>query len=615
MTDSAGSSQIWTASDLAVEAERSQQVISAVRLHERWHVLSRYGDDIWVLVGGTTNITEADRRLDFRKIPSCFADSLKAMLFRYMRHGRKGRAAPGPVWVRRTFMNAKPFCRFLTSVGLTSFGDVTREVAIAYVESCRRERSRFGRPLSSGALENRLSTIEALYELSQYCDVRFPEHPWPETTAKLLSVHSATSKSTRSAAKTPIIPDEILAELFKAAWRVVDGAGRILELRDGLTEVARHHARKSQSTISHYQKRYLLKHGWNRTVQDLNSEVNDVRIACYIVIASVSGCRNHELAYVQRGACRPGFLPSGEHVWWLGSMSTKTGAGRTEWMVPEIAVKAVEVMEKWALPYQQRIRDEVARQIATNGPPAAITELERHAGALFLGNQNGKIRTLSAVHCSRLLRDFARRAKIDWKLASHQFRRTFAVYAARSCYGDLRYLREHFKHWSIDMTLLYAANDSMEADLLEEVGDELDAIHQGEVGSWLERGTKLCGGTGRAIVRFRDQVPIELYGDRRRMVAILSENVSIRSTGHGWCTAASGRECLGATKLEPLRCVTCSHSVIGRQHVDFYRRMRTDLLEVLALGDIGAPGIARVQDGIARCDKVLDELADYEGAR
>ncbi|MDB5935350.1 MAG: hypothetical protein JWQ01_2694 [Massilia sp.] len=49
------------------------------------------------------------------------------------------------------------------------------------------------------------------------------------------------------------------------------------------------------------------------------------------------------------------------------------------------------------------------------------------------------------------------------------YKRLTACYAARSQFGDLRYLRDHFKHWSLDMTLGYAMNESQEMELYLEI--------------------------------------------------------------------------------------------------------------------------------------------------
>jgi integrase len=54
-----------------------------------------------------------------------------------------------------------------------------------------------------------------------------------------------------------------------------------------------------------------------------------------------------------------------------------------------------------------------------------------------------------------------------YPLHAHQFRRTYARYVARAELGDLLTLRDHFGHWSIDMTTYYAdgAPDTFETDV------------------------------------------------------------------------------------------------------------------------------------------------------
>lgn len=63
-----------------------------------------------------------------------------------------------------------------------------------------------------------------------------------------------------------------------------------------------------------------------------------------------------------------------------------------------------------------------------------------------------------------------------YPLHTHQFRRTYAYFVARSELGDLLTLRDHFGHWSLDMTTYYAdgATDDFESDveLLEMVAKE-----------------------------------------------------------------------------------------------------------------------------------------------
>ena len=70
--------------------------------------------------------------------------------------------------------------------------------------------------------------------------------------------------------------------------------------------------------------------------------------------------------------------------WWLRLHSTKTGEGRTQWMVPEAAVTALRVMESWAQPYQALIDAENAQRRSVDPSDPEIAEAERHRRAVFL---------------------------------------------------------------------------------------------------------------------------------------------------------------------------------------------------------------------------------------
>jgi len=59
-----------------------------------------------------------------------------------------------------------------------------------------------------------------------------------------------------------------------------------------------------------------------------------------------------------------------------------------------------------------------------------------------------------------------------------EFRRTFAANVAGPILGDLVYLKHHYKHWSLDMTALYALNTQQEQELFGEV---LHAVREKKV--------------------------------------------------------------------------------------------------------------------------------------
>jgi len=281
----------------------------------------------------------------------------------------------------------------------------------------------------------------------------------------------------------------------------------------------------------------------------------------------------------------------------MRSQSDKTFAGKTEWMVPEAAVEALRIMDRWAVPYQAMLAEELVRRRAADQHDPEIAEAMKHANAVFLGLQlrsDTKVRTLCQLTWNALLKDFARRRGLDWPICTHHFRRKFANYAARSQFGDLRYLREHFKHWSQDMTNDgYALNASQEMELYAEIWDEMESIKLGLAEQWLSPNEPLAGGYGKNLMDWRTRKEtIAIFKDHKTMVASVAESHAIRSNGHAWCTA-DDNQCIGNT-LEKTRCSGCDNAVIGRFHARLYQNLYRDLKDLAGCDDIGKGGRARV---------------------
>jgi hypothetical protein len=227
------------------------------------------------------------------------------------------------------------------------------------------------------------------------------------------------------------------------------------------------------------------------------------------------------------------------------------------------------------------------------------------------GNQ---IRTLSLTAMNGHLKAFAKACELDWNLSSHQFRRQFANYVARSRFGDLRYLKEHFKHWSLDMTTGYALNESQEMALYMEIEDEFEDLKQEVVARWLDRAEPLAGGYGSSIVNWRGRDEnITLFKSHAHMVRSIAESTAIRSNGHAWCTADDNL-CDG-NDVNPSRCGGggeggrgCGSAVIGIQHTSIYVGLYNELKVLENCGDIGEGGLARVRRDLDRCRSVLTTL-------
>lgn len=592
------------------DSERDRLIINADQVDGNWVIISRYGDDVWYLTGFPKNVALSHRRIAFDTVPPVFRQAVKAVFYRYLRRGRDGTDRPRGGTITHLFTALSPFLRHLDSLKLNQLGSVTPIIAATYVTACKAHlQPSNGKPLSASGLRGRYEAVEALYELSQYTEDKLPQHPWPDTSAKAM----AGTLGMPNVGKTPLIPDDVFCTLFEKAHQQVERAKLLLDLRDELDSLASKVGFQKRFDVIRAKNQHLSEVGWEGGLRKFNKSLLDLRTACYIVLASTSGCRNHELANLQSGAHLRTEDDDGTIYHWMRSESEKTDEGIHNWMIPEAGVRALRVMERWATPYQALISDEIIKRRQINPQDPQITEARAHRNSLFLGissSEGIQARTLSNSAWDGVLKAFAKECGLKWKPTSHQFRRKFANYAAHSRFGDLRYLKEHYAHWSMDMTLGYAMDENwgqhLDLDLYAEIQDELEDIKLGIVDGWIGD-ESLAGGYGRAIKGWqREPQNLLIFKDHASMLKSIAESTAIRSNGHAWCTADNDG-CVGNT-LERTRCSGCDHSVIGSAHGPIYQRLYDDLKGLLQCKDIGEGGRQRVERDLNRCREVLVQL-------
>lgn len=591
--------------------ERDTLIVSTRKVDGQWVIVSAYADMVWWLANPTTNSIKAQTKLDFEQIAPAFRDATKAMMYRLIRRGRDQQKRSGTASIVKTFTVIQPFLEFLGSLGIDSLAQATPAVCYQYVDACRRALtnpvSTKRQPLKPSGLYKRFQAVEAIHELSQYSDDPMIRAPWPDTSADRLSGYGRSKRD--SGTQTPLMPDDVFERLYQRAWATIQGAERLLDLRDHLNDMTIEAL--SEGMVLNRKNKALASLGWEHGLKGLRTALLELRTACYVVIASLSGCRNHEMSFVRAGAYYSTVGDEGERYWWMRSKSTKTGVGDTEWMIPEAAALALKTMDRWAAPYQVMLQAEIAAAREQNPRATRIAEAQEHVGAVFVGvdmKQERQVRTLGTRQWNALLKDFARDCHLDWPLATHHFRRKFANYAARSQFGDLRYLKEHFKHWSLDMTLHYALNEAQELTLFLEVEDELEGIKERVSATWLAPDEPLAGGYGNRLVNWRSRSEaITLFKSHAHMVRSIAQSTAIRSNGHAFCTADDNL-CVG-NDVEPTRCAAgCDNAVISRGHATIYQRMYDDLVGLTHLSDIGEGGRARVRRDLERCRRVLADL-------
>lgn len=553
-------------------------VISASMYEDAVVVISRYGDDVWDLrpYFGQSNIPRSMKRISWSSISPGFVTGAKAVLFRYWSIGVPGRTRPGARSVISAFSGLKVFFSWLATRGVQRISDIRTLHVSAFIADCRE------RNVSPKALFAFCRAIELLHILREYSPDPFGCEPWPGTNAT--TVAGLNGPTTLAQLSTQIIPDKVLQVLFQYAERQIAGA------RDHLDE-------RDQGQREPFRDPQLLR----------------IRDAAFFLIGVTSGMRCEELVGVEVDAVRDE-QRDGLTVHWLRSIEHKSARGESEWIVPDIAVTCVRILERWSRPFRERIALEANRlreELDTETDPAArasllcrLGELKADHNRLFLGSSRGDVLAMSANAWRRRMEAFVKEAGVDWKLSPHQLRRTFVVACAHHALGDLVYLKEQLKHHSLDMTAMYACNPKQDESLIDEVLESIRAFKVGVIEHWLNPEALITGAAAETIRANR----VDGIASRRALAEDTADKIAIRATGHGWCLAQDDG-CGGQGLWEKTRCVECSNGLMDERHIAVWRGIYDQQCELLDISDELGPGAARrVVRDLERAERVLRSL-------
>ncbi|MFI9653415.1 hypothetical protein ABGV17_01605 [Guyparkeria sp. GHLCS8-2] len=591
----------------------SNAVIASMELVDgSYHVLSRYGDPVWVLPDSmfSAGVKDNVKKLDFSRIPAPFRETLRFLMARYILVGIEGRDPPRGGTIRGFFVTASQFLTWLEEQDVDRLSDVTPLVSQQYVTFCRRVRNRKGEPLAAQTLTHRFAALEKLHFLSQRYDDPMP-HPWPESSAKHLAGGTGQTRLSGQEAKTQVIPDDILGPLFQSAVEWLDRADEVSQLR---TKIDAWQA----DGMSYWQIRARLqKRGW--TPRQVHDSERFLQSACMCIILVTSGIRVSELCSLESQAAFKTLDDDGDPFYWMRGLTYKTtgGAQDCEWLVSEITHRAIAVAERLAQPLQTRLEHLINELRAETPSDPEISRLHKDKDRLFLATSTrgeNQIGTISAAGIIARLNAVAAQCGLNWHFAPHQFRRTFAVYAAHSAFGDLRYLRDHFKHWNLDMTTLYAMSEDRDQELVDEINRAVLDARTDLVEHWFEPDAILTGGASEPVRTFRTRNKGELLrtkADRRKMAEQISHLVYIRATGVAWCTADFDG-CNGGQGVEKTRCADCANAVIDESQKAAWQGIYAQQRELLYLDDLGPGGQAQVERSLRNAENVLKGLGATE---
>lgn len=580
---------------ISVDAEHELQpsdlthavVSEVVDDHGHTHVLSRFGDARWDLTPyyDQSNVPESMKTIVWPvDVPQTLLKDTKAALYAWFKEGRPGYKAAIARTIFVAAVSAGPLLRWLAQHGIEAFGEIKPLHLSTYRQLCKEEK------LRPRGIKSRFEIVDLAWvfrDRLQKPAIRYPWGDMPFAAYCGLMGHEVRSSPGLGVGKTPVIPREVQSALFLHCERIFNQADPRLSLRDA------------------------------GVLGPSTEPMRELRDACLYLLSITSGMRNDEVIGIEVGAGRREQRDGVEYCW-VTSVEHKTGKGRVEYMVPAMTLKVVEVLERYSEPLRAALHEEIQAleaSIADMTDPAGCRGLvkrlfqARSDGLrVFLGVIYGKynqITALSSVASRVAMLRLAAKAGQDWKLSPHQCRRTYARTFVESRMGRqaLVFLKWQFKHSSISMSQLYAANPAQDPALYEDILAEYFDIKRDLLESWSSPDQRLSGGAGRKIIEMRaSAVP-----DRDRLVANTAMQINIRATGHGWCIAQDSG-CGGAGLYESTRCVDCKNSVIDEEHIAMWQGIHEQHREMLELDDLGPVANARIRRDLALSAKVIADF-------
>lgn len=523
----------------------------------------------------------------------------------------------------------QPLLRWMVINNFNRFSDI-KESINEYIYFAKK-RSNKDEIVSPMTFYYRLHIIEYLYHQRGKIKDAIEEHPWPHETAQSLSGKRRGGNDRKPT--TQYIPDEIANHLATVALKFIqEHSKQILPTLYKIQNVTNEeNVRLNQSQVD--LRTELARAAGFSGMNEFYVISGHLRTACYIIIDMFSGIRDSEMMSLTVD-CLTSNRSSDDttDLLYLHGTIYKTGVRAKKWIVPPIVLEAVEVLRNLTASLRKRLyreeidlRSEISTRWAANDVDEEINRLTKRLhivsslkNNIFLAFSRGsyKVSALTGHMLNPDLKRFCRdngilgRDGVPYPLHAHQFRRTYARFIARAELGDLLVLREHFGHWSLDMTLYYidGSADEFEVDfeLLEMVSNEKNVRQTEILGSHLMSDAPLANG-GHWLKEWRSSV--QTATNKESLIAEYSGTITLTGTGHSWCVG-NGRSigCGGLCVFEAPMCVDCAYGIIGQEHRPVWNGIKEQQLEAIALNDMGPGGLERAEKILGYAKTVLKRL-------
>ena len=295
--------------------------------------------------------------------------------------------------------------------------------------------------------------------------------------------------------------------------------------------------------------------------------------ACFIVLSYLVGMRGSEIVGLKRNCVTERKINGRLFSFIKGKIYKLAGPGGRphEWPVPESAVFAINVLERYMQPLSKQRRREELWLVRSSGGRTPIVDI---------GNGDYGIRRLSSVNF--LLNKFARFLNIPkiqqstWHLSTHQGRKTFARFIASRDKTALVTLSEHLGHF--DRLITEQGYGYFDDQLQKDIGNHvvMNSIAALEL---MFSFNSLAGKAGTEIRQIRERFYGEMTdNDIRKMAEMcVDAGLLLGVCDWGFCVYRSEYSACHGTihgpnpvQREPGTCMKCKNFVVTEKHKGYY---------------------------------------------
>lgn len=220
--------------------------------------------------------------------------------------------------------------------------------------------------------------------------------------------------------------------------------------------------------------------------RDIMGLLGVIQMAHYFIVALSTGARKSEALGLQRNCI---FKAADGRLYangWTYKLVQRHGGEERDWLLPEIAVTAIEQQVRLISLVERIIyTDSTPPPSRSDPPPVASSSTRNHLWAQ-ISSGPGSDRKLPLKNINVALVNYARTLGMDTapggqRLRSHRFRKTLARLVALSLTQAPMLLMEIFGHKSIEMTLKYILTDKDLCAEIETISRELRVMRAKEV--------------------------------------------------------------------------------------------------------------------------------------